>query len=281
MKPTRTFNGLFGLVLLLASAAAWADDEPVFLRLAEDAEGRSEALQVAVAAYRAPDGTELDLVGAVHVGDAEYFQALNRAFDDYDIVLYELVGDPDAARAAPEQRGTSAVGWLQGGMKDVLGLAFQLDEIDYERDHFVHADMTGEEFEASMDERNESLLQMMFRAWTTGLATQTPEQAAQAQAGLLKILFAEDRQLALKRMFARELAGSQSMIEQMAGPDSTLIVQRNLKALEVLERERAEGHRRIALFYGVGHFSDFHRRLVGDLGYAPIDVRWLDAWRLD
>lgn len=282
MNTNRVFEALIGLLLLALGASALAEAEaPEFLRLAEAEDGSLRALQVAVAEYRAADGTRLDLVGAVHVGDAAYFETLDRAFDDYDVVLFELVGDPDGASTPPAARGTSAIGWLQGGMKDVLGLAFQLDEIDYERDHFVHADMTGEEFEASMDERNESLLQMMFRAWTTGLATQTPEQAAQAQAGLLKILFAEDRQLALKRMFARELAGGQALIEQMAGPDSTLIVQRNLKALEVLERERAEGHRRIALFYGAGHFPDFHRRLTGELGFQAGEVRWLDAWRLD
>jgi hypothetical protein len=223
----------------------------------------------------------LDLVGAVHVADAEYFQALNASFDDYDIVLYELVGDPDAAQVAPEQRGTSAVGFLQGGMKNVLGLAFQLDEIDYAREHFVHADMTAEEFSASMEERNESLLHMVFRAWVTGLARQTPEQAAAAQADLLKVLFADDRQHALKTMFAEQLATQTDLIDAMAGPDSTLIVQRNLKALQVLERERARGSRDIALFYGAGHFPDFHQRLVGEMGFELTGVTWLDAWRLD
>ncbi|MBY6204776.1 hypothetical protein [Halomonas denitrificans] len=289
MKRNRLLDGLLGLLLLLPAAPLLAEGtepaEPVFLRVSETAEGAPDALQVAVAGYRAEDGTRLDLVGAVHVADEAYFEALNRSFDDYDVVLYELVGDPDAAASARDRstdRNLSAVGFLQGGMKDVLGLAFQLDEIDYDRDHFVHADMTAEEFSASMEARNESMLGMLFRAWIAGMAQQTPDASAQAQVDLLKILLADDRQLALKRMFARQLATEQDVLEAMSGPEgSTLITERNRKALDVLERERASGHRRIALFYGAGHFPDFHRRLVADHGFEPVDLRWLDAWRLD
>lgn len=280
MNRTRLLDAVLALILVLLVLPA-AAESPEFLRIDRTADGAPRALQVAVAEYRAQDGTVLDLVGAVHVADADYFRALNASFDGYDVVLYELVGDPAAARSAPEQRGTSAVGFLQGGMKDVLGLAFQLDEIDYARDHFVHADMTAEEFNASMKDRNESLLQMLWRAWITGLARQTPEQAAAAQVDLLKILFAADRQHALKTMFAEQLATQTDLIDAMAGPDSTLIVQRNLKALEVLERERASGHRRIALFYGAGHFPDFHERLVNDLGYESTGLSWIDAWGLE
>lgn len=278
MNGNRLIDASLGLILLLLALPA-AAESPEFLRIDTDPAGQPRALQVAVAAYRAQDGAELDLVGAVHVADAAYFEALNRAFDDYDVVLYELVGEPDAVTRS-EPRGTSMIGWLQGGMKDMLGLAFQLDEIDYRRQHFVHADMTAEEFSASMRERDESVLQMLFRAWVTGMGQQTPEQAAAAQADLLKVLFADDRQHALKTMFAEQLATQSDLIDAMAGPDSTLIVQRNRKALDVLERERAAGHRRIALFYGAGHFPDFHERLVGEMGYEPLDVRWVDAWRL-
>ncbi len=289
MKRNRLLDGLFGLLLLLPALPLLAEqadsEEPVFLRVTETGDGAPDALQVAVAGYRAADGTRLDLVGAVHVGDPEYFAALNRAFDDYDVVLYELVGDPDAAAGARDpnaERSLSAVGFLQGGMKDVLGLAFQLDEIDYDRSHFVHADMTAEEFSASMTARNESLLGMLFRAWIVGMSQQTPEASAQAQVDLLKILLADDRQLALKRMFARQLASEQDMLEAMSGPEgSTLITERNRKALEVLDRERSDGHRRIALFYGAGHFPDFHRRLIAEHGFEPVDLRWIDAWRLD
>lgn len=292
MKRNRLLEGLLGLLLLLPAAPLLAEEaeeaepaEPVFLRVTETAGGAPDALQVAVAEYRAADGTRLDLVGAVHVADPEYFQALNRSFETYDVVLYELVGDPDAAASARDgsaDRNLSAVGFLQGGMKDVLGLSFQLDEIDYDRDHFVHADMTAEEFSASMKSRGESLLGMLFRAWIAGMSQQTPEASARAQVDLVKILLADDRQLALKRMFARQLASEQDVLEAMSGPEgSTLITERNRKALEVLERERSAGHRRIALFYGAGHFPDFHRRLVADHGFEPVELRWLDAWRLD
>lgn len=34
---------------------------------------------------------EVDLVGAIHFGDIEYYQTLSRHFENYDVVLYEMV----------------------------------------------------------------------------------------------------------------------------------------------------------------------------------------------
>ena len=47
---------------------------------------------------------------------------------------------------------------MQMGMKETLGLEFQLELIDYNRDNFTHADMSPEEFAESMVENDESLM---------------------------------------------------------------------------------------------------------------------------
>ena len=39
----------------------------------------------------------VDLIGAVHVGEKAYYEALNKQFEDYDAVLYELVA-PEGTR---------------------------------------------------------------------------------------------------------------------------------------------------------------------------------------
>ena len=248
------------------------------MRLSEDAEGRPQALQVALAHYRDDQGRILHLVGAIHVADRAYFEDLQRRFDDYDVVLYELVGDPDGGGERPAGTGLSLVGMLQGGMKDALGLAFQLDEIDYQRSNFVHADMTATEFSDSMTSRNESWAGTFMQMWAASVATQDP---AVQQGQLLRVLLAKDRQLTLKRVMAESMIDQAGVLEVLAGEEgSVLITERNRKALSVLESELAGGAGNIALFYGAGHLPDFHRRLTNQYDFELQAVEWLDAWDL-
>lgn len=267
------------VLLFIAGSVAAVEPPASFIRLADDADGAPAALQVVVARYLDDRGRNLDLVGAVHVADREYFVELNRRFANYDTVLYELVGDPDGG-GGPASPGMALVGLLQGGMKDALGLAFQLDEIDYGRANFVHADMTPAEFSASMAERNESMVGTFVQMWAVSSAaqaagTQPPEAA------LLRILLASDRQLALKQTLAESLVDQQMLLNALAGKNgSTLITERNRKALAVLERELASGANRLALFYGAGHMPDFHRRLTAEHGFRLENLEWVDAWDL-
>src|SRR5689334_14241553 len=55
-------------------------------------------LETAVASFVGDDGFRVDLVAAVHIGDAAYYQSLNNRFKQYDVVLYEMV----SATANPE-----------------------------------------------------------------------------------------------------------------------------------------------------------------------------------
>lgn len=270
--------GLFLCLALVTPAAAQVPES--FMRLAEDAAGRPQALQVALAHYRDRQGRALHLVGAVHVADRAYFQDLQSRFDDYDVVLYELVGNPDGSGERPAGTGLNLVGLLQGGMKDALGLAFQLEEIDYRRSNFVHADMTATEFSDSMKIRDESWTGTFLQLWAASAVAQS-SSGTNPQAQLLQVLFASDRQLALKRVMAESMVDQARVLEVIADEDgSVLITERNRKALSVLERELAAGARNIALFYGAGHLPDFHRRLTGELGFELEVVEWLDAWDL-
>lgn len=268
------------LGLLLAAAAPLSAAEPSFLRLDRSDAGEPRALQVAVATYRSSAGVELDVVGAVHVADRGYFEALDVRFDGYDRVLYELVGEPGRA-TAPASAAPSLISMLQGGMKDAMGLAFQLDEIDYDRPHFVHADMTGTEFRDSMRDRNESMASQFMKAWAKGMAEQARGNLAGSELGLLRVLLADDRQLALKRMMADQLADQLILIDALSDETgSTLITERNRKALAVLDAEIESGAKNLALFYGAGHLPDFHKRLVDGRGFELVGIEWLDAWDL-
>ena len=61
---------------------------------------------------------------------------------------------------------------------------------------------------------------------------------------------------------------------------STLITERNKKALSVLQKQLAMGKKRIAIFYGAGHLSDMEKRLAKDFGLIRSKEEWLDAWNL-
>ena len=214
------------------------------------------------------------------MADPAYFAELDRRLAGYEIVLYELVGEPGQV-SAPRGASISMVGLMQGGMKNALGLAFQLDEIDYARDNMVHADLTPDAFSASMRERKESFLGMMLRAWAMAMAEQGSGKSAGEEAEFIKALFADDRQLALKRVLAEQLSSQTELLETLAGEDgSTLITVRNQRALEVLREQLDAGARDIAIFYGAGHMPDFEKRLVDEFGMRRVSNEWIEAWDL-
>ncbi|MDT8409456.1 MAG: hypothetical protein RQ741_07640 [Wenzhouxiangellaceae bacterium] len=263
---------------LQAGPAIAADGIDQFVRVARDPGGEPRALEIAIARYGDANGTIVDLVGAVHVADRDYFKALDRRFADYDAVLYELVGEPDAM-VSGAGASTSMIGLLQGGMKDALGLSFQLDEIDYRQPNLVHADLTGPEFSASMASRGESLAGLMFKAWAATLADSG--NPAGQQGSLLKLLFAQDRQLALKRLFAAQLADQMRLLDSLSsGQGSTLITVRNQRALEELSAQIKRGHDKLAIFYGAGHMPDLAGRLEAEFGMRHQSTGWLQAWDL-
>ena len=258
-----------------------SSEEPEFIRLMDTKDHK--ALQVSVVRYQPRTGgdTYVDLVGAVHVGDRQYYQDLNRLFDDYDAVLYELVAPEGTYIPKGGVENKSLLSNIQSTMKDILGLSFQMEEIDYTRQHFVHADFTPEEFSKSMDEKGESVFSIIFNLWRAGVSQQLTGQASTSDFDFMMALFAEDRQNALKSLMARELANSEGVMKALEGPEgSTLVAERNKKALRVLKREMANNHKSFAIFYGAAHLPDFHQRLINDFDLVPVSTRWVDAWKL-
>jgi hypothetical protein len=226
----------------------------------------------------------VDLVSAVHVADDSYYQKLNRRFKQYDAVLYELVA-PEGT-AVPLGRGTSnshPLGALQNGMKNMLELEHQLERIDYTPPNFVHADMSPDEFLDSMEKRDESFVQMYFKILGASLAHQSQQSAdgVSPDVEIMQALFAEDRARRMKVVIAKQFEGMETLMLAFNGTDgNTIITERNKRALEVLERELAAGKKKLAIFYGGGHLSDMHKRMVDEFDMEPVSVEWLDAWDL-
>ena len=280
------------LAAAVAIAAQPAGDQPQkekakspFLRLVRDADKAPVALQAAIVRY-APSGggakgPTVDLVAAVHVAEKGYYELLNREFRKYDAVLYELVA-PEGTRVPKGGRSSaSAVSMLQHGMKNVLELEFQLEQIDYTQANMVHADMSPEQFAESMLRRGESLFTMFLRMIGYAIAQENRSDGKSADAQLLMALFDKNRALALKRVMAEQLEDMEGMLLAVDGPDgSTMISERNKVALAELRKQLAAGRRKFAIFYGAGHMPDLQKRLREDFGLVPISTRWVIAWNL-
>jgi hypothetical protein len=227
------------------------------------------------------DGPIVDLVSAVHVAEGSYYQELNRRFQQYDAVLYELVAPEGTVIPKGGVRsGGSAVSTLQTTMTQVLKLEFQLEGVDYTADNFVHADMTPEQFSQSMRSRGESVLKTFFRMLGHAMAQQNNPSAG-GDLRLLFALFDKDRSMALKRVLAEEFRDMESSLTAINGPDgSTLITERNKVALDVLRDQIKAGHKKLAIFYGAGHMFDFEQRLRDEFALAPLETTWITAWDL-
>lgn len=264
-----------------------------WVRLAVDENKKPLALEVAIVRYvdkRDADKNPakvtkyVDLIGAVHVGDLGYYQELNRRFGGYDALLYELIA-PEGT-VVERGRGTSSVhplGALQNGMKSVLELEHQLEKIDYTRPNFVHADLSPDEFMQSMQDKNESFLQLLIRMMGQGIVQQSQQAAANESTDLdfFMAIMAKDRARQLKIVMAKQFSAMESMLNGLSGPDgSTIITERNKRALEVLRQQQTAGKRKLGIFYGAGHLPDMHERLLEEFGMQPIATVWLEAWDL-
>jgi hypothetical protein len=256
-----------------------------FIRLERDAAKQPISLQTAIVRYTDKNGDEtgitVDLVGAVHVAEKAYFEDLNRRFRGYDAVLYELVAATDAAVPTRGQRSGHPVSVMQVTIKNFLGLEFQLDSIDYKRSNFVHADLSPAEFAKSMEQRGESFTKLLFRLMGQGMAQQSTDPARANEFAMLGALFSNDRSQDLKRVMAQQFEELEKANAVLDGPDgSTIITDRNRRAIEVLQKQLDAGKRRIAIFYGAAHLPDFDKRLRSQFGLKPVQEQWLEAWNL-
>jgi len=260
-----------------------ADEGAKFIRLRRDDSERPLAMETAVVRFASEKrpGVVVDLIGAVHIADKGYYDELNKLFESYDVLLYELVAPEGTTIPKGGRKGGSGhpIGALQDGMGSLLELHHQLTCIDYTKANFVHADMSPEEFSKTMADRGESFFQMFLRMMGQGMA----QNAAGGKNGnsdvdLLFALFSRDRATKLKIAMAEQfenLEGQMSVLE-----DSTIIGQRNRKCFEVLEKQLMDGKKTIGVFYGAGHFPDMEKRLVADFGMKRESEKWLTAWQL-
>ncbi len=261
-----------------------------FVRVGED-EGRFD---VAITTYQNDAKQRVSLIAAVHIADAKHYQELQREFEGYDAVLYELVASAEDRPKPGEPRpgGGGVLSVIQRMMKSGLEMEFQLDAVDYTVDNFVHADLTPQAFAEKMEERGETFMTIFFRLLQQEMAMmkkmqeeqfdEEGERRPQPSFDLVSA-FRKGEGRHLLRMKAAEMLQNVEMLAAGVDPDNkeegtVLLEGRNERALEVLEEQLGKGRDNLAIYYGAAHMSGIEHTLLEDMGFEKVGHRWLVAW---
>lgn len=284
-----------------------AAEAPEFIRV-EETETATH-LQTAVVRFTKGEAS-VELVGAVHIADKKYYEALNQRFESYEALLFEGIGgdkpaaapaaaaeaeegpaeEPEVAEEAPAEEGPveeipaakvpakkekldGLHGAYESGAK-WLGLAYQMKVIDYWKANFVHADLSMAEFTALQKERGETLLGFVIKS---GLKKTDKPVKEPSSLKLLVSLVRGDKD-GLKRELVHTLGAGDDQVAALAG-DNVIIGDRNAKCLEVLDREVLAGKKKLGIFYGAAHFPDMEKRLV-EGGWTKDGEEWMTAWEI-
>lgn len=237
------------------------------------------------------EGPAVWLVGVAHIGTPEYFAAIQQQLDRHSVVLFEGVGLGEALKKGPGAATRDA--GVQAGLAKALGLAFQLDAIDYRRPHFLNSDVQPEQLASEVKgrtpndakEKSEDLLgPLMDALHGTGalgammnnlisVLGQTPAMQEMTKAVLVEALGRADELIGLAR------TASPAMKDLF----DVLLTERNAIVITDLRTQLAQRQpgETIAIFYGAAHMDEIATRLRDELHYIPAKQVWLTAFTAD
>lgn len=265
------------------SLASAQEYQQQFFRISQE-EGEARALQVAVAEYLLPGGSTVSLVGAIHVGDASYYDELNELLAHSDYVLYELVGPP-GVKPQPLQAGSGLLNAVQKGFARMLHASHQLDKIDYSPSSFIHADVSPADIAKEALKRGDSLPLILGKVFLELLLySRISQSEARSDLNIPELLTLYLDVSARRDVIAQSLvyfSGSLSL-SGLGALEYYLIDLRNERVLTVLKNvlRVQPSPRQIAIFYGAGHMPDLESRIIRELGAKLLRVHWLNAWHL-
>jgi hypothetical protein len=305
MPSRNTFSSLLWRAALANVALAWLPQAfsqttaarptnappPVYMRVTHP-DSNTVQLEIALKQFvpARGEGPAVWLVAASHIAESNYFAALQRHLDAQGRVLFEGIRErPGVPAFGQEDTLDVSEGSLQFTLAESLGLAFQLQAINYRRPHFRNSDLSLPELQKLMLE---------------GLQGAAARESA-AQLALLMQLMDGSSFLGAVANFAVRLLGTSpklqalarlTLIETIGQIEGDMAQMRGLppefqKLMEVLIRSRntavltdlkAELKKRpapasVAIFYGAGHMPDLEARLAKELNYQPRETNWLTA----
>ena len=255
----------------------------------DEAGNPTELVTPIVTMERRDPAVRVDLIAAVHFAERDYYESLNRRFTRYEVVLVEMIAPKGTtlaqiAGAAGKKPGkmsrVALLETLQRGMGKALGLVNQLDAVDYSAGNMVLADMDAETLFERIRDNGElgELVGETFRGlWKENGEAPEDEETAESDLSLTEFLLSRDKRRLLKRVFAVEIARSQTEGKPLF--EESLIRERNTVLLDKLRLQVEKGTKYLGVFYGATHIPDIQRRLE-EAGYRATAVEEITAWRL-
>lgn len=293
LRPLAFGLFLIGFVPLMAAEPEKKEakkPEPTkFIRIQRDEKKNIIGMDTAVVRYVPASGegeVTVDLIGAVHIGDKEYYEKLNKQMEQYDVLLYELVA-PEGTRVPKggTKKKDNPVAMLQQMAKVVLDLEFQLEQIDYTKKNFVHADLSPDDMAKKIKERGDDGLTLTLSVAADLLRQQNLGKMKDNVApkgedlDLGALLLDPDRALKLKRLMSQQFEAIDDPNGGFGKTINTILVEdRNKAALKVLGQQIAKGKKKIGIFYGAAHMPDFEKRLRDDFDLKKSKEEWIQAW---
>ena len=256
-------------------------------------------------------GPAIWLAAVMHVGEPDYYTALQHFLSTQTVVLYEGInaeshprhvhdstnGSGAGPTAVPSPSGTNAPYSMQSTLAHSLGLVFQLDAIDYDHTNFLISDLSIQQIQQVMasgmtlgpagkegggaSSPFDTLLQIMDGSsflgslfkWGMQFIAASPEMQAVAKLTLIE---------AVGRLKG-DLSDVQGLPPDWKDLIKVLIEARNRNLLDDLKDElkKVPNSGSVAVFYGVGHMDDLEKRVTSALHYRPADQTWLTAFSVD
>lgn len=316
-RMPRPFLPLVLAVVFLAGCARWSpppagpvrpsplatapDAAPApYLRTRQDPSSGVHTLEVAVREFAppVPGQPRVLLAAVVHLGASNYYASLQTLLAGHPLVLFEGIGATN--RQFQSHRQEREAGYsLQPALARALGLAFQLEAIDYDRPNFVNSDLTLVELARVMQPQRPAAAVLPGEeepapAASTGFSLDDLVDVMNGSGWLgglarfgVQVIGSSERLRTTVRLVLIEalgqLEGEFENAPQLPGEVRNLlrvlIEERNRKVIRDLAA--AAWHQpapaSIAVFYGAGHMPDLERRLRA-LGYRPGPEQWLTAF---
>jgi hypothetical protein len=280
------FKALLVLACLIPTLPAAGADfrNPEFIRIQRNENRDPVALQTAIAKYvPAGDekGAEIDLVAVVHIGEKAYYERLNKEFEKYDALLYELVApEGNKPPKGGEMKSDNPLAMLQQGMTFFLGLEHQLEVVDYRKSNFIHADLSPEGRKKAMKERGDDKMTIILGVVADllrkrNLDADKPEPQA-PDISLTDLLNPKK----FKRIMSQQFEDAGGDVSLGGTINRLLVEDRNKACIKVLQQQLTAGKKKIAIFYGAAHMPDFDKRLKEDFGMKRTESEWITAWNL-
>lgn len=259
------------------------------------------------------------LVAVTHIGESNYYSEIQQHLDSMNLVLFEgikmsgKIGQAKPAKSNSKSKFNEAklqnsveqnnsdnlsskvTDSIQSKLARSLGLAFQLEAIDYSKPNFENCDMDIAQLEKIFSKKEvatEGKYSEAGQEWEKLKGLYLGDSFASVIADLLlKFVGSSPRMSALmKIVFIETLSKIEGDLEQWEGmPDSmrellkVLIKERNnviiARLREVLPKLKKQDS--VALFYGAAHMYDLEARVCKEFGYKPSETIWFKAFSVD